>query len=75
MTRVQLLPISPLPPVQGRESLKSWSIRWLLNRLPSYRRAGGKLAFLASDLTFARVRVEYGWCTCGQKNSIFGGAL
>ena len=75
MTKPQPLPISPLPPVQGRESLKSWSIRWLLNRLPSYRRAGGKLVFLASDLTFARVRVKYGWRTYGQKNSIFGGAL
>jgi len=75
MTKPQPLPISPLPPVRGRESLKSWSIRWLLNRLPSYRRAGGKLVFLASDLTFARVRVKYGWRTYGQKNSIFGGAL
>lgn len=75
MTPTQPLPTSPLPPVRGRESLKSWSIRWLLNRLPSYRRAGGKLVFLASDLTFARVRVKYGWRTYGQKNAIFGGAL
>jgi len=47
----------------------------LLNWLPSYRRAGGKLVLPASDLTFARVRVKHGWRTYGQKNSIFGGAL
>jgi hypothetical protein len=60
MTHSQPLPISPLPPVQGRESLKSWSIRWLLNRLPSCRRAGGKLVFLATDLTVARCHLPCG---------------
>jgi len=64
-----------LPPLPGPESLRSWSIRLLLNRLPSYRRAGGKVVYIAPDLTVARVRIKYGWRTYGQKNAIFGGAL
>ena len=61
--------------VVSRESLKSWAIRALLNRLPSYRRAGGKIVFISDDLTRARVRVKYNWLTHGQKSAIFGGAL
>jgi acyl-coenzyme A thioesterase PaaI-like protein len=59
----------------GRESMRSRAIRWLLNRLPSYRRAGGKLVYVCADLTHARVRIKYGWRTYGQKGSILGGAL
>jgi len=59
----------------SRQSLKSRAIRFLLNRVPSYRRAGGEIVHVSSDLTYARVRIKYGWRTYGQKNSIFGGAL
>jgi len=57
------------------ESIKSWAIRALLNRLPAYRRAGGKVTFIADDLTVARVRVKCNWLTYGQKGAIFGGSL
>ena len=59
----------------ARESIKSWAIRVLLNQLPSYRRAGGKVIFIAEDLSVARVRVKRNWLTYGQKGAIFGGSL
>jgi hypothetical protein len=65
--------VSGLP--AARESAKSWAIRALLNRLPSYRRAGGKIIFISDDLTVARVRVKHNWLTYGQKGAIFGGSL
>ncbi len=59
----------------GPMSWRSRIVRFVLNRLPSYRRAGGKLVYVSPDLTHARVRVRLGWRTYGQKGSIFGGAL
>jgi len=59
----------------GRESVKSWLIRFALNRLPSYRRAGGKVVYVSPDLAHGRVRVKLGWRTYGQRGSVFGGAL
>lgn len=69
-------PASTVPALpSARESVKSWAIRALLNRLPSYRRAGGKVIFISDDLTLARVRVKHSWLTHGQKGAIFGGSL
>jgi hypothetical protein len=55
--------------------MRSWMIRLFLNRLPSYRRGGGKIVFISSDLTTARVRVRRSWKTYGQHGAIFGGSL
>ena len=50
-------------------------VRFVLNRLPSYRRAGGTLLHVSPDLTHARVRIRCNWRTYGQKGAVFGGAL
>jgi hypothetical protein len=67
---------APLPlPALGAQTLRSRFVRFVLNRLPSYRRAGGTLIYVSPDLTHARVRVKLGWRTYGQNGAIFGGAL
>ena len=69
------LPFAAAGRSSARESLKSRSIRFLLNRLPAYRRAGGTIVFISDDLSRARVRVRHGWRTYGQKGATFGGSL
>jgi acyl-coenzyme A thioesterase PaaI-like protein len=57
------------------ESAKTrWLRRWF-NLFPAYRRTGGRITYIASDLREVRVRLPLTWQTRNYVGTTFGGSM
>lgn len=57
------------------ESLRTRVMRWGFNFFPVYRRAGGRIVYLADDMREVRVAVPLNWSTRNYVGTIYGGAM
>ena len=57
------------------ESLKTKLRRWGFNFFPAYRRTGGRVTYIADDLSEIHVRLPLNWRTRNYVGTIFGGSM
>lgn len=57
------------------ESSKTRFMRWGFNLFPAYRRTGGRITYIAHDLTEVRIRLALNWKTRNYVGTLFGGSM
>jgi acyl-coenzyme A thioesterase PaaI-like protein len=57
------------------ESWASRFFRWRFNLFPAYRGTGGRVTYIAADLSEVRIRLPLNWRTRNYVGTIFGGSL
>ena len=57
------------------ESLKTRIMRWSFNLFPAYRRSGGRITFISSDIKQLRVKIPLNWKTRNYVGTIYGGCM
>jgi acyl-coenzyme A thioesterase PaaI-like protein len=57
------------------ESIRSKLLRYQFNLLPAFRRTGGRVTYIASDLKTVRLMVPLNWRTRNYVGTIFGGSM
>ena len=58
-----------------KETLRTHLYRIGFNLFPAYRRTGGKVTYISSDLHEVRVRVPLNWKTRNYVGTIYGGSM
>ncbi len=57
------------------ESFATRVLRWKFNLFPAYRGSGGRVTYIAGDLSEVRVRLPLSWRTRNYVGTIFGGSM
>jgi acyl-coenzyme A thioesterase PaaI-like protein len=57
------------------ESRKTKWLRWKFNFFPAYRGTGGRVEYVADDLSEVRIRLPLNWRTRNYVGTIFGGSM
>lgn len=57
------------------ESLRTRVMRWGFNLFPVFRRTGGRITYIASDLRQVRIELPLNWKTRNYVDTIFGGRM
>ncbi len=57
------------------ESLRTRLMRWGFNLFPAFRRTGGRITYISSDLKRVRVMVPLNWKTRNYVGTLFGGSM
>lgn len=57
------------------ESFATRVLRWKFNLFPAYRGSGGRVTYIADDLSEVRVRLPLSWRTRNYVGTIFGGSM
>lgn len=58
-----------------KESLKSYIMRHKFNLFPSFRRSGGRITYISSDLKHVEVKIPLNWQTKNIVGTIYGGSM
>jgi acyl-coenzyme A thioesterase PaaI-like protein len=58
-----------------RETWRGRVLRWRFNLFPAYRGTGGRVKYIADDLSEVRVELPLSWRTRNYVGTIFGGSL
>ncbi len=57
------------------ESFRTRLLRWGFNLFPAFRRTGGRITYISSDLKRVRVQVPLNWKTRNYVGTLFGGSM
>jgi len=58
-----------------KESMKTRFMRYRFNFFPAYRRSGGRITFISSDLKRVKVELPLNWKTKNIVGTIYGGCM
>lgn len=57
------------------ESFRTRLLRWGFNIFPVFRRTGGRITYIASDLKEVRIKIPLNWKTRNYVGTLFGGSM
>lgn len=57
------------------ESFATRVLRWKFNLFPAYRGTGGRVTYIADDLSEVRIRLPLSWRTRNYVGTIYGGSM